>query len=79
VSPIYALNWPMIRAVVLLKRCAKALESIADTQAKLLTVERERTPAIRPVRHAEFSLASPSEWDKQYLIDHPPPEETEVS
>jgi hypothetical protein len=70
-SPIAMFNWPLMRAIIWLKRCATSLASIADSQRSLVAIERERTPATRPIKKTEFTVASVAEWNKHYDEEHP--------
>jgi hypothetical protein len=62
--PIPMFNWPLLRAVALLKRIAISLE-------QLVAIERQRTPAPRPIRKAEISVASVADWNKKWEEEHP--------
>jgi hypothetical protein len=58
------LAWQLSRAVVWLKRLALAQEA-------LVAIERQRTPAPRPIRKAEISVASVADWNKKWEEEHP--------
>jgi hypothetical protein len=69
--PITIFNWPLLRAVVWLKRCALSLESIADSQRAMIALGRELHPASRPIKKAEIAVASVTEWNRTYAEEHP--------
>lgn len=68
--------WSFGRAVVWLKRSAKALERIADAQEQQSRIAYQSFnlahPSPRPIKMAEFGVASVAEdWNKPYLEHHP--------
>lgn len=68
--------WSFGRAVVWLKRSAKALERIAEADEQLARIAQQEFniahPSRREVKRAEFGVADvDADWNKRYAIEHP--------
>ncbi len=68
--------WSFGRAVVWLKRSAKALERIADSQEQLASMAYQEFnlahPARRPIKSAEFGVADvDADWNARWKEQHP--------
>jgi hypothetical protein len=58
-------------------RMITALESIAVSLKELVVIERERTPASRPIKKAEITVASVADWNDRWQHEHPVPDAEE--
>lgn len=67
-----------LRSLVYLRRAARALESIADSQCELVRIERERTPGYKPPRPTVFDVASVADFNKRYRTEHPELEDADA-
>lgn len=68
--------WSFGRAVVHLKRCAKALERIAAASEQRSSLAYQEFnlahPSRRPIKMAEFGVADVGEdWNKAWKESHP--------
>lgn len=73
--------WSFARAVVHLKRCAKALERIAAAEEQRSSLAYQEFnlahPSRRPIKSAEFGVADvDADWNKPYLEKHPMDDES---
>jgi len=64
------LAWQLARAVVWLKRLARAQESLLAIERERWEREQHPRPVPRPLP-ASIEVADIDDWNKQYAEDHP--------
>ena len=64
-------NFALLRLVAWVKRGVAALESIAKSQQELVAIERQRTPARRPIAKMDLGVADFTETERLWKEQNP--------